>query len=179
MTRVPEHAEQAVPSPWAAPAPLPSEVLFEAVLEPHRSLKPGAFRTLMILILAQGVLRSVMFVLVGAWPLVGFMAIDVLLVWVAFRASYRHGRLYERVRLTRSELEVERVWPGGKRQNWTIEPYWARVVVENPGAHEVSATLVGRGQKVVLGAFLAPEQREAFADALKAALAKRPAARIG
>jgi uncharacterized membrane protein len=52
-------------------------------------------------------------------------------------------------------------------------------VVENPGEHEVKVMLASRGAQVVLGAFLAPAQREAVADALKGALARRLATRIG
>ena len=156
-----------------------SDLLYETVIEPYRSLKPGAFRTLMIVILAQGVIRSIMFCAMGAWPLTAFMALDVGIVWFAFKASYRHARLFERIRLTRTALTVERVWPDGKRQNWALEPAWARVLVENPGEHEVKVTLASRGIVVVLGAFLAPTQREAMAEALKGALAKRLALRIG
>ncbi len=156
-----------------------SDVLYETMIVPHRSLKPGAFRTLMILILAQGVIRSIMFCLVGAWPLTAFMALDVGIVWFAFKASYRHARLFERIRLTRDTLTVERVWPDGKRQSWALEPAWARVVVENPGEHEVKVTLASRGVGVVLGAFLGPVQRETMAQALKSALAKRLAPRNG
>ena len=180
MTRAGPEGAQA--SPWAASAAAPaapSDVLFETVIEPYRSLPPKAFRLLMIVILLQGVVRSILFCIVGAWPLTAFMALDVGIVWFAFRTSYRHARLRERVRLTRTALTVERVWPDGRRQNWVLEPAWARIVVENPGEHEVKVTLASRGTQVVLGAFLAPAQREAVADALKGALARRLAARIG
>lgn len=180
MTRAEVQSAQA--SPWAVEGAVPkahNDVLYETVIEPQRSLKPGAFRTLMIVILVQGVVRSILFCAIGAWPLTAFMALDVGIVWFAFKASYRHARLFERVRLTRSVLTVERIWPDGKRQSWALEPAWARVVVENAGEHEMKVTLASRGTGVVLGAFLAPIQREAMADALKRALARRLAAPNG
>lgn len=173
-------AQGAQASPWAIEDKAPqaqSDVLYEALIEPHRSLKPSSFRTLMILIVAQGFIRSVLFCAIGAWPLTAFMALDVGIVWLAFKTSYRHARLHERVRLTKSALTVERVWPDGRRQNWAFEPAWARVVIENPGEHEVKVTLASRGVSVVLGAFLGPAQREAVAEALKGALARRLAPR--
>jgi len=169
-------------SPWEVGARVPqahTDVLYETVIEPYRSLKPKAFRLLMIFVLLQGVIRSILFCAIGAWPLTAFMALDVGVVWFAFRASYRHARLFERVRLTRTALTVERVWPDGRRQNWELEPAWARILVENPGEHEVKVTLASRGVGVVLGAFLGPEQREAVAETLKGALSKRLAGRIG
>ena len=36
-----------------------------------------------------------MFFVVGAWPVVGFLGLDLLLIYLAFRASYRSGRAYE------------------------------------------------------------------------------------
>lgn len=174
--------EGAQASPWIVGGAVPKahgNVLFETVIEPYRSLRPEAFRLLMIFVLLQGAVRSVLFCAVGAWPLTAFMALDAGIVWFAFRASYRHARLFERVRLTRSELTVERVWPDGRRQSWALEPAWARVVVENPGEHEVKVTLSSRGVGVVLGAFLGPEQREAVAEKLKGALSRRLAGRSG
>ena len=163
-------------SPWASPGPAPSPVLFEAVLEPHRSLSPQAFRTLMITLGLVSLIPSTIFWLNGAWPCIGFMGLDVALLYFAFRTSYRHGRLFERVRLTASELGIERVWPGGKRQSWALEPYWARVELDRRGEHECRIAVVSRGQRVVLGAFLPPEERAAVADALREALHRRPSA---
>ena len=180
MTMAEQEGAQA--SPWLVSGSVPAaqcDVLFETVIEPYRSLNPKAFRLLMIFILLQAVIRSALFCVIGAWPLTAFMALDAGIVWFAFRANYRHARLFERVRLTRSALTIERIWPDGRRQDWTLEPAWARVVVENPGEHEVKVTLASRGVGVVLGSFLAPEQREAVAAALKGALSKRLAARIG
>jgi uncharacterized membrane protein len=182
MTRPEGETEQdaaSAASPWATGEPLPSGVFFDAIIEPYRSLPPQAFRTLMILLVALSLGPIAILVSKGAWPCIGFLGLDVLLLYLAFKTSYRHGRLYERVRLTQSELAVERVWPGGRRQNWTLEPYWARVEVEQRGEHEMKMALVSRGQRVVLGAFLAPEEREKLADALKGALARRLDARIG
>ena len=175
-------AKSAQASPWTAAgggsAPR-GDLLYETVIAPHRSLSPESFRLLMIVVLFQGVVRSILFCVIGAWPLTAFMALDVGIVWVAFRASYRHAELRERVRLTRTALTVERIWPDGRRQSWALEPAWARVLVENRGEHEVKVTLASRGVGVVLGAFLAPTQREAVADSLKGALARRLAPRNG
>ncbi|HXZ68520.1 MAG TPA: DUF2244 domain-containing protein [Alphaproteobacteria bacterium] len=174
--------QDAQASPWAVGTSVPqahNDVLYETVIEPYRSLKPEAFRLLMIFVVLQGVVRSILFCAVGAWPLTAFMALDAGIVWLAFRVSYRHARLFERVRLTRTALTVERVWPDGRRQSWALEPAWARVVVENAGEHEVKVTLASRGIGVVLGAFLGPEQREAVAETLRGALAKRLAGRSG
>ncbi len=51
------------------------------------------------------------FLLLGAWPVFGFLGLDVLLVYVAFRANFRAARAYEEVTVTSSELTVRKVNP--------------------------------------------------------------------
>src|SRR3546814_13661002 len=63
----------------------------------------------------------------GAWPAVGFLGLDVLVVYVAFRLNYRAARAYETVRLTRAELEVTQVDPRGRGRRVTFQPYWPAV----------------------------------------------------
>src|SRR3546814_13695042 len=63
----------------------------------------------------------------GAWPAVGFLGLDVLVVYVAFRLNYRAARAYETVRLTRAEPEVTQVDPRGRGRRVTFPPYWLAV----------------------------------------------------
>ena len=39
------------------------------------------------------------FVLIGAWPVTGFLGLDVLLLYLAFRWNYRQARRAELIRL--------------------------------------------------------------------------------
>ena len=109
----------------------------------------------------------------GAWPVIGFGGLDVLGIYLAFRVSYSHARLYENVRLTADELEVERVWPSGRRQIWSFEPYWARAELTTFGPDGALSRLRirSRDRQVILGAFLSPQERAAFAATLQTALA--------
>ena len=75
-------------------------VFFDAVIYPHRSLPPQGFLLLMLVLGATSFAAGVTFVLAGAWPIFGYFGLDVLLVYLAFRASYRSARMHEWVRLT-------------------------------------------------------------------------------
>ncbi len=48
----------------------------------------------------------------------------------AARMNYRHGRMYETLRLSRGNLVVERVNHGGKRNTWRFQPYWLQVLID-------------------------------------------------
>ncbi|HSK38987.1 MAG TPA: DUF2244 domain-containing protein [Arenibaculum sp.] len=149
-----------------------SGILFDAVLHPHRSLSPRGFMVLMGSFSAVSLGVGGWFFLNGAWPVFGFFGLDVLLLYVAFRMSYRAGRMYERVRLTEAELEVQRVDQGGGRRTWIFQPNWLRVSIDDPPGHDSQVTLSSHGRSLVVGAFLSPEERLDFARALTRALTR-------
>src|SRR5260370_8334454 len=109
-----------------------SPVFFDAVLYPHRSLPPQGFMMLMLVLSVVSFAAGVSFVLLGAWPIFGYFGLDVLLVYLAFRASYRSARMHEWVRLTEDTLTVERVGQPGERRPWQFQPFWLPLVLEEP-----------------------------------------------
>ncbi len=161
--------------PMRAPADPPASppaagIFFDAVLIPHRSLSPGGFWLLMALVSAASFISGMYFVLRGAWPVFGYFGLDVLLIYLAFRASYRSARLYETVRLTEEALVVERIGPAGRRARWSFQPYWLRIEMDDPPEHHSQLRLASHGRSLVVGAFLSPGERLALANALRAAL---------
>jgi uncharacterized membrane protein len=146
--------------------------LFDVRLRPHRSLGPGGFRALMIAAFAFSALVSLPFYLMGAWPVVGFMGLDVLALYVAFRASFRSARAYEDLRLTPLELFFARVSVRGARREWRFNPAWVRferIEHEEFGTQRLS--LVSKGRSLEVGAFLGPEQKAELASKFSRALA--------
>ena len=110
--------------PAAEPQAAPS---FTALLTPHRSLGPKGFMVLMGAVCAVSFGAGLVFYMIGAWPVIGFMGLDVALIYVAFKLNFRALRLYEMVDLTSEALTVTRVQPSGKTQVWSFNPYWVRL----------------------------------------------------
>lgn len=152
------------------PAEAPPRVFFDAVLMPHRSLGVAGFWILMALISVVSFVSGMYFVLKGAWPVTGYFGLDVLLVYIAFKASYRSARLYETVKLTEDELIVERVSPSGRRARWTFQPYWLRVEMDDPPEHASQLILTSHGRSLAIGSFLSPDERLEVAEGLRDAL---------
>ena len=146
--------------------------LFDARLMPHRSLSPRGFRVLMGALVAASCAIGTLFLTLGAWPVVGYFGLDVLLVWLAFRASFRSGRGYERLRLTTAELAVARVIPGRPPRHWSFQPLWLQVEIDDPPRHDSPLILRSHGRTLAIGAFLTPEERLEVARALRQALAR-------
>ncbi|MEM6414973.1 MAG: DUF2244 domain-containing protein [Pseudomonadota bacterium] len=146
------------------------EGVFDALLYPNRSLPPVGFALVMGVVIAVNLTLGIYFTTIGAWPVLGFCGLDVLLVWLAFKISYRQGRLHERVRLKDGALYVSRVLPSGHESRWRMPALWVKVHVDNPNAHHATVRVVCKGRTLILGAFLSPKERDAFANALKTAL---------
>ena len=108
--------------------------------------------------------------MIGAWPVIGFMGLDVALIYVAFKLNFRALRLYETVDLTSEALTVTRVQPSGKTQMWSFNPYWVRLKVEERIGRSTELSLASHGKRLVFASFLTDGEREDFAAALGAAL---------
>ncbi len=155
----------------------PTEALFfDARLRPHRSLSRRGFLLLMIAVATAACLAGLACLLIGAWPVAVFLGLEVALVYRAFKINYRHGRLYETLRLTRGELTVARVSHRGARKTWRFQPAWLQVLIDDPPNHDSQLVLRSHGKSLSIGRFLTPEERAELAAALRRALEKARAA---
>ena len=151
-------------------SPAEKTYLFDAILQPNTSLEPKGFMLLMVAIASVSFVVGMVFMVAGAWPVVGFLGLDVALIYLAFKANYRWARMYETVRLTSDSLLVERISPSGKVQRWSFQPYWLKVGIDRPVRHDSALVLSSHGRRLRIGAFLTPDERVEFADALENAL---------
>lgn len=155
---------------YVAQSAVESPILFDAVLYPHRSLSPRGFTILMTLLGAISFAAGFSFIALGAWPVFGFLGLDVALVYFAFRLNYRAARNYELVRLTENALSIARGGPRGVRETHSFQPNWVRVEMDDPPEHESQLRLTSHGRTVTIGAFLTPDERLDLARALMAEL---------
>jgi uncharacterized membrane protein len=147
--------------------------VFAAVIQPHRSLDPRGFRILMILCCLASAAASIPFIVLGFWPVAGFFALDLLVLYIAFQLNFRTGRSFEEVVLTPIELLFRRVSHRGERREWRFNPLWTKIdrqEDEEFGLQRLS--LVSRGEQVVIARELSPPERESFAEAFGKALAQ-------
>jgi uncharacterized membrane protein len=171
MTLGPPVARPCGPAAVAACEPVAAPpARFDAVLYPNRSLSPLGFYALMgAIVLLSGAIGAG-FMLAGAWPVSGFLGLDVLLLYLAFRWNYRQGRRAELIRLDRDGLRVRQVGPDGRTREWRFEPHWVRVTIDDPVRHDSQLVLSSHGRALAVGAFLTADERGEIAKALRAAL---------
>jgi len=137
----------------------------DLLLKPHRSLPPRGFVAVMLALCMASFAAGIVFVSMGAWPVVPFLGLDVLLVWLAFKTNYAGARACERIRLFADRLEIQRIDPWGRKRTQTLEPYWLSVAAGE------RVMLRSHGKATTVGAFLGVQAQADLADTLRAALA--------
>jgi uncharacterized membrane protein len=150
---------------------LAEPAIFAAVITPHRSLGGTGFMVLMVCFGALSFGCGMAFLLLGAWPVFGFSGLEVLLLYLAFRANFRSGRAYEEVTVTATELTVRKISHRGGVREWTLNPLWVRldrIVHEEFGIERLF--LVSHGRRLPIAAALGPDEKASFARALSSAL---------
>jgi uncharacterized membrane protein len=151
--------------------PAAEPTLFSAIITPHRSLSGPGFLAVMALVGGLSFIGGMFFFLLGAWPVIGFLGLDVVLVYWAFRANYRAAAAFEEVTVTPSELRLRRVSHRGEVAEWTLNPLWTKLDREtNEEFGLLKLFLVSRGLKFPVAGFLSPKERESFAAALSTSL---------
>ena len=146
--------------------------IFTALLTPHRSLNRTGFLVVMGILSVVSFVAGVAFLIIGAWPVVGFFGLDVLAIYVAFRINFRSARAYEEISVTASELRLRRVSHRGHVMEWVFNPLWVQIdqiTHEEFGIERLY--LVSKGRRVTVASFLGADEKASFAKALGAALA--------
>jgi uncharacterized membrane protein len=152
--------------------PIPEKTLLFERLSPHRSLSPKGFAIVMGILGGASFILGIAFLMMGAWPVFGFLGLDVFLVLLAFRSNYRAARAFEEILVTPVRLVWRRVSARGEAREDTMNPRWVRLETTSD---ELSGTtrvaLTERRITRVIGTFLPPRHKEKLAKSLAAALA--------
>lgn len=146
-------------------------VVYAVTLAPHRSLSPAGFHVVMASMALVSFGSGLLFLAMGAWPVFGFFGLDVLLLYLAFRASYRSARAREHITVTTTLIEVRKEPVRGQTTTERLNPFWTRLFRrddEDFGTQEVA--LVSGPRRVAVGGFLGPEEKGRLAGELGEAI---------
>ena len=145
--------------------------LFSALLTPHRSLNRTGFLVLMGFLSVVSFATGIAFLLMGAWPVLGFLGLDVLVIYWAFRVNFRRASATEEITVTPSELRVRRVSHRGHVAEWVLNPLWVQLDQKIHAEFGIERLyLVSRGRRISIGSFLGADEKASFAKALLAAI---------
>jgi uncharacterized membrane protein len=145
--------------------------LFAAKLTPNRSLGTRGMRVVIALVAILASIPGVLFFSLGAWPIVGFLGLDVIVVVWALSTSFRQSKRYEEITLWPDQLEIKQVDGTGKEVLNRFEPRLVKLVVDRDfNERTTGLRLKSADRDLVVGAFLNQDEKSSFAKAFGTAL---------
>ncbi len=150
----------------------------DAEIKPNRSLSERGFIILISVITLANAASAIVFLNLGAKLVPLFLGVDVLAITVAFLASFRAGRMVERIKVSASDVVITYETPRASRIVWESPTAFTRVTTERDEDNRVvSLKVMLSGRQASVAAALSPGERGEFARALENAIwrAKRGA----
>ena len=114
-----------------------------------------------ILIVSLGIAAAFSLIF-GAWPIMPYAAIEMVVLYFAFRYIDRHAGDYERVTIRGDNVSIE-VHEGKNVTHFELQRYWVRVACDADGERLV---LRSHGREVEIGRNLSGAQRLGMAREL-------------
>jgi uncharacterized membrane protein len=143
----------------------------DAEIKPNRSLSERGFIILISVITLANVSSAIVFLKMHANVVPIFLGVDVLAVVFAFLASFRAGRVIERVQVSAAEVKVTYETPKYVRVVWESPTAFTRVTTERDEEDRVTALrLALSGRQTAVAVALSPRERGEFAKALEDAI---------
>ena len=146
------------------------DVLFEAMIVPHRSLSRRGLWWLLGALAAVCAANLAIFARLRAWPVCGFAGGELLLAALLLRLNVLGARASELLLLTPDSLRVIRTDPKGRRAEIVLPPSWLTVQMEERAGRVPALFVAARGRREELGRGLGEEAKRDLAQALAAAL---------
>lgn len=147
----------------------PDAILFQAETRGGGSLSGRGFRTTALLLGGAACLPAILFTTMGAWPVLGFLGLELpLVLGLLALQRQRAARVREVVVLSARGLTLVATDRRGRCETLRLDPRATRVEVGERG----QVVLVQRDCRVELAGHLGPAARAEFAAALRMALAR-------
>ena len=129
------------------------------------------FRAVIVMVAVLATIPGIIFFSMGAWPIVGFMGLDVGLIAWALLAHQRDGKRYEQVTLWPDQLELKQVDGTGKETLTRFNPFYVKLVIDRDFNERTTGLHLRTGERdVELGTFLNTDEKSSFAKAFGTAL---------
>ena len=150
----------------------PAIVHFDATLTPNQALSPRAFLVIMGLVGGMSFLGGIMFLSMGAFPVIGWFGLDALAIWFAFRKNFRNLKEQTRVQITAETIRLTHARPGREDKEVHLPTAFTRLSLVHPPRRQSELRLAHARTAYVIGRFLSPRERKSLHDAIETAIAK-------
>jgi uncharacterized membrane protein len=144
----------------------------QITLYPHRSLSRFGLKLVLGGIVVSNLVVGMFLWRFHAWPVFGFLGLDVVLAFAAFWLNNRQAEAREQIVVEGDEVIFIHSDKKGERRR-AFNRRWMRVELEVDEARELVGRLflISHGKRSEVGRFLGAEEREMLARELRRVLA--------
>jgi uncharacterized membrane protein len=138
-------------------------------LRPNRSMTREGVVAMIAIVAALNLSAALVFLVAGAWPILGFLGFDVAIIWWAMKRNWADGERYEQIQVSGDELTLKRFPVAGAAKEMRFNKRWLRIDLEFDEARELVGRLflAYRNERFEVGSFLGAEDRQSLAKALR------------
>jgi uncharacterized membrane protein len=154
------------PGPWEQPFGEGLEIRMSA----PRSALPIHGKYLLIAAALAATIVSLRFVLLGAWPVLLFSALDIGALAVALHIFSRGPIPEERLRVIDGHVELVRVDGRGRRSHIRLPAFWTRLEASGRTELDCDLWLVFRRERHPIGLCVSAAERRALQPRIAAVL---------
>ena len=141
--------------------------LIKLRLEPSKSLRPEGANLILVILGGFGLVISGSFMVFGAWPVFGFMALDVLLIYTAFQAQYRRSNRGQEITISNDKIEIKYFKGGVCVKTILLNKYWAKLEQFNCFNRRSKLMFSSHGKFSEIGEFLSLKEKQQLVADLK------------
>ncbi len=138
------------------------------VIWPYRSLSPKGFKIIMLIIGGMMLSMGLVFFLIGAWPVIGFMGLELLVLYAAFKLNYKAARRQEKLLADKQTFRIERTSPDGDINIDELPSPWLKARLDpsqdpaESDRRQQKIIVSTHGKSAEIGAFLHPAEKKAL-----------------
>ncbi len=139
---------------------------YSVTAKPNCSLTPRQKVWVFVAIAFLPLVVSIAFMIIGAWLVMPFTGLELLVLGSAFYVVHCHSGDYESITITGDNLAVE--WRNYKKTGRIVfHRYWARIILRDAPGGEQRLWLRSHGKEVEFGRYLSNTERLILAGQLK------------
>ena len=146
--------------------------LYSITLKPYRSLNKIGFITMMAVLCGFSFIAGIIFMKKGAWPVFGFFGLDILLVYIFFRLSYKSGKEFEVINLTKKKLIIKKYKEKKIIKTYILDANWVKIQIQNPLEHSSKLQISSKNKSIIIGSFLRLDEKIEVLQNIENALRK-------
>lgn len=146
--------------------------LYSITLKPYRSLNKIGFITMMVILCGFSFITGIIFMKKGAWPVFGFFGLDILLVYIFFRLSFKSGKEFEVINLTKKKLIIKKYKEKKIIKTYILDANWVKIQIQNPLEHSSKLQISSKNESIIIGSFLRLDEKIEVLQNIENALRK-------